>query len=263
MKPLLSICIPTFNRARLLDESLATLAAQCTDRPVEICVSNNASMDETTTVLASYPTVHHQTQQSNIGIDRNIMAALGMARGKYVLPIGDDELLIARGIDSILAHLDHNPDVLMLNGWHRSRPHLSAKLQGRIITTPREAFELLWDKMPLGGFVARRDYAASRYSDRYLGTHHAYSGALWDYLLDLDQVHIECMAHPTVEFREVRKSYAAYSHVIHFKEIPRWFDLIPPYYAEVVRPSKRKHKRECLKPLALLRFGATWLRSYA
>jgi glycosyltransferase involved in cell wall biosynthesis len=263
MSPELSICIPTFNRARLLDESLQLLVPQCENRPVEICISNNASTDETSTVLASYPDIRSQTQPSNVGIDRNTLAALRMARGRYVLPIGDDELIGTRGIESILTALRTQPDMLVLNGWHRSRPHLPEALHDRTITHLHRAFELLWDKMPLGSFITRREYAEPRYADRYLDTHHAYSGAAWDYLLDLDRVGIHCMAHPVIEFRQVRKSYAAYADIIHFKDIPRWFDLIPPYYSEVVAPSRRKYERRCRTLRALLHFGAIRLRRYA
>jgi len=144
----LSICIPTYNRARLLAESLEVLLPQCIDRPVEICISNNASTDETAKMLATYllagnSRIRHQTRGWNIGIDRNILAALRMARGRYVLPIGDDEMIGAHGVDSILAALQNKPDMLMLNGWHRARPHLPASLQGRTITDLREAFQLL------------------------------------------------------------------------------------------------------------------------
>jgi glycosyltransferase involved in cell wall biosynthesis len=242
MIPELSICIPTYNRAAILEESLEILVPQCVDRPVEVCVSNNASTDETAALLASYPRIWSQTLEQNIGIDRNILAALRMARGRYVLPIGDDETLIAHGVDSILAALRKRPDLLMLNGWRRAQPHLPADLQGRCITDLREAFRLLWDKMPLGGFVIDREYAEPEYTDRYLGTHHAYSGAVWDYLLDQPQVRIDCMSHPVIEFRQVAKSWAADADVIRVQQIPKWFDLIPPYYADTVAPSLAKYR---------------------
>ena len=244
----LSICIPTYNRATLLEESLRSLLPQCVGRPVEVCVSNNASTDETAALLIACPDIRHETRERNIGIDRNILAALRMAHGRYVLPIGDDELIVEHGVDSILSALRTRPDMLVLNGWHKARPHLPASLQDRTITDLREAFRLLWDKMPLGGFAIRREYAAPEYTDRYLGTHHAYSGAAWDYLLDQSRVRIECMAHPVVEFREVTKAWEPDTEVIFVKEIPRWFDLIPAYYAEAVAPSRRKYLRTWGKP---------------
>jgi glycosyltransferase involved in cell wall biosynthesis len=248
MKTELSICIPTFNRAKLLEQSLRMLAPQCEGRPVEICVSNNASGDDTAAVLTRYPQVRSITQTLNIGIDRNIVAALRMATGRYVLPIGDDELIAARGVDAVLAGLEAQPHMLMLNGWRRGKPHLPADLQGRSLTDPAEAFALLWDRMPLGGFAIRREYTAGKYTDRYLGTHHAYSGAAWDYLLAESPMRIDCMAHPVVEFREVPKAWAADADAIHSVEIPRWFDLIPASYAGAVALSRRKYLRTWGRP---------------
>jgi glycosyltransferase involved in cell wall biosynthesis len=240
--PVLSICIPTYNRARILEESLRTLLPQCAGGPVEICVSNNASTDDTASLEASYPGLRWQTRAQNVGIDRNILATLRMARGRYVLPIGDDEMLVTSGVDSILAALRTEPDLLMLNGWRKGRSHLPRSLQGRSITDLREAFRLLWDKMPLGSFVIAREYAKPRYSDRYLGTHHAYSGAVWDYLLRRPQVRIDCMSCPVVEFRDVAKSWAADAEVILREEIPKWFELIPSYYRDAVAHARLKYQ---------------------
>jgi hypothetical protein len=264
----LSICIPTYNRATLLAESLEVLLPQCIDRPVEICISNNASTDETAKMLATYllagnSRIRHQTRGWNIGIDRNILAALRMARGRYVLPIGDDEMIGAHGVDSILAALQNKPDMLMLNGWHRARPHLPASLQGRTITDLREAFQLLWDKMPLGGFVIGREYAEPEYSDRYLGTHHAYSGAVWDYLLDQPRARVDCMSHPVIEFRKVAKAWAAQADTIRSKEIPLWFGLIPAFYAGAVEPSFQEYKQTWGRTRSIPNWFAGLFRSHA
>lgn len=260
MNPELSLCIPTYNRAKLLAGSLRTLVPQCTNRSVEICISSNASTDETAVVLARYPPalypgVRSVTQAFDIGIDRNILAALRIARGRYVLPIGDDEWIAERGVDAILAALRPNPHMLMLNGWRRGKPHLPADLQGRSLTDLGEAFGLLWDKMPLGGFAIRGEYAAAKFTDRYLGTHHAYSGAAWDYLLaeylrNESPLRIDCMTHPVVEFREVPKAWAADAAAIHGREIPRWFDLIPAAYGPALETSRRKYLRTWGRPLA-------------
>ena len=259
----LSICIPTYNRAKILEESLRLLLPQCVDRPVEVCISNNASTDGTAALLESYPAVFRETRERNIGIDRNILAALRMARGRYVLPIGDDETIGAHGVDSILSALRSKPDLLMLNGWHRAKAHLPPRLQGKTITDLREAFQSLWDKMPLGGFVIPRAYAEPEYTDRYLGTHHAYSGAVWDYLLDQESIRIECMAHPVVEFREVPKTWSADAEAILQEEIPRWFGLIPAYYADAVSPSLRKYKETWGRPAIRSHWFTDWFRSHA
>lgn len=228
----LSICIPTRNRAHLLDVSLKTLLPQCSGRPVEVCVSDNASTDGTAALLAGSPAVRFETREQDVGIDRNIIAALRMARGRYVLPIGDDETFHADGIDCILSALRDAPDMLMLKGRCK-----------KPVTDLREAFRLFWDQMPLGGFAIHREYADPVFTDRYLGTYHAYSGAAWDYLLAQPAVRIDCTPRPVVRFSDVPKSWSADSARIISEEIPRWFDLIPAYYADAVFVSFLKYKR--------------------
>jgi glycosyltransferase involved in cell wall biosynthesis len=264
----LSLCIPTCNRAALLARALDAALREACGQPVEICVSNNASGDATEQLLDSlsavHPSLRYENRIQNIGIDRNILAALRMARGRYVLPIGDDERLAPGAVASILAELNAGPGLLILNGRYFSNgvpsaPRLPANLAGRTITGLSEAFALLWDQMPLGGFVAPRGYAESAFADRYLGTHHAYSGAIWDYLLDHfvpDQVTAVCTAEPLIEFHRVDKSWAPDAASIFFRQIPRWFDLLPNYYGGPAVTARREFQRRCASIRQLFRFRA-------
>ncbi len=265
----LSICIPTRNRAELLARSLDIALRQSSGLPVEICVSNNNSSDGTAAVLvaqaAIHPCLRYENRVQNIGIDRNILAALRMARGTYVLPIGDDERLAPGAVSAILEVLRSRPDLLILNGRYFvdgcfSDARLERNLRGRTLRRLNDAFVLLWDKMPLGGFVAPRGYAGPALADRYLGTHHAYSGAAWDFLLsrlrDIGQVAIVCMAEPLVEFHRVEKSWASDSGAIYFEQIPRWFDLLPKYYTTAAAIGRREFQGRCGRAVQLIHFRA-------
>lgn len=242
---ILSICIPTYNRAAILDRSLSRLVPQCENRPVEICVSNNASTDDTAAVLDRYPTVRAIHQSSNTGIDRNTVAALEMGSGLYLAPFGDDEHLSTVGIGLIVAALRSSPDMLLFNGRRAGVEHLPRRLQGRSFTGHREAFAALWDKMPLGSFAVRREAYERARASRYLGTFHAYSGAAWDYLGSLARFRIDCMSSPVVDFQDVPKSWSRDRDVIHEECIPRWFDLLPAAFGDAAERSR-------------LRYLATW-----
>lgn len=229
---ILSICIPTFNRAEILRRNLALLLPQCAGKPVEVCVSNNASTDGTAEILASFQGIRVQIQESNIGIDRNILAALRMGEGKFVLPIGDDETFLPHSVDAILEALRPEPDMLILNGCFCG-----------IITDLTDAFRRLWDQMPLGGFAIRREYAAAGFTDRYLGTHHAYSGAAWDFLLTISSPRIACTPRAVILFNDVAKAWEPDRRRILTEEIPRWFDLIPAYYKPAVETSRARYQQ--------------------
>jgi hypothetical protein len=110
VKPLLAICVPTFNRAsslRNLLHSLDAVKARFGDE-VEICISNNGSTDDTRVVLEAFASVHSisvQHQASNIGGTLNIIAVAGQMRANWGIWCGDDDEIDAEVIGRILAYL--------------------------------------------------------------------------------------------------------------------------------------------------------------
>ena len=98
ISPILSICIPTFNRARCLDNLLKNLQQIVSEHgsSIEICISNNHSTDGTAEVIKRWHSslaLRVTTQTKNIGSTRNFIAVSGMAMGKWIMLIGDDDEL--------------------------------------------------------------------------------------------------------------------------------------------------------------------------
>ena len=95
-QPLLSICIPTYNRAELLKNTLAYLA-ETLDPSYEITVSNNASTDNTLEVLEDFKgkwnNLRYVTQSKLLTATQNFGAALCLATGKYSYSFCDDDRL--------------------------------------------------------------------------------------------------------------------------------------------------------------------------
>lgn len=89
-QPLLTIAIPTYNRASILDNSLSQLTSnpEFDKAKIEILVSDNASEDDTAAVVAKYPTVRYHRNDCNMG-QANFTIALRLARGKYVRLLND------------------------------------------------------------------------------------------------------------------------------------------------------------------------------
>jgi abequosyltransferase len=109
-KPLLTIAIPTYNRARYLKENLAVLFDQLVAEPrVELIVSDNASPDETPEVVRNLVErglqVRYLRNETNVGADANFLQCFELARGKYVWLVGDDDIILPGGIARTLALL--------------------------------------------------------------------------------------------------------------------------------------------------------------
>lgn len=98
--PLLSICIPTYNRKKYLKESLDSIINQewFNEEEIEIVISDNASIDNTTEFVKEYQNkyknIKYFRNDENIGADRNIIKVLQLWNGKYVWWISDDDIML-------------------------------------------------------------------------------------------------------------------------------------------------------------------------
>ncbi|WP_081851090.1 glycosyltransferase family 2 protein [Bradyrhizobium sp. URHD0069] len=90
--PLITIAIPTFNRAALLRGCIQSALSQ-TYANIEILVSNNASTDNTEEVLREFNDKRLRVlrQETNIGLLPNWNACVAAARGEYVVLLSDDD----------------------------------------------------------------------------------------------------------------------------------------------------------------------------
>lgn len=130
--PLLSICIPTCNRAALLDVCLASVLPQvAAHSPVVECVlSDNASSDATQEILANYKNqftfLRISRNTSNIGIIGNITkVASELATGEFAWLIGDDDVLTVGSVDRLIKRLQQSPiiDLVAFNIGYDDASH--------------------------------------------------------------------------------------------------------------------------------------------
>lgn len=95
----LSICVPTFNRAHLLEIALQALVGQVAEQlgRVELLIGDNASTDGTLAIVASmqqHAPIRIIRQTTNLGAFGNILnLVVEHAKGEYVLVLGDDDLI--------------------------------------------------------------------------------------------------------------------------------------------------------------------------
>ena len=109
---LLSIAIPTWNRASYLKQSLDQLRAELQGvEPglVEVLVSDNCSPDDTGAVVAGARAeglpVRYVRNETNLGWGHNFFQCFDLARAKYVLLLGDDDLLVDGALGLLLGRL--------------------------------------------------------------------------------------------------------------------------------------------------------------
>lgn len=173
--PLLSICIPTFQRAGQLAPTLArvaqAIAAAGWESRVEICLSDNASTDDTPAVIAAFAPsgvrVKRLRQSENVGFSRNLAAVARMAEGDYLLFQGDDDALAMNIFETLDRALAERPAIALfptladqpLDGinWEARKAERWLNDGGEVVRV-LGLFHLTF----LGNFVVRRaDYLAN------------------------------------------------------------------------------------------------------
>jgi glycosyltransferase involved in cell wall biosynthesis len=116
MTPTLSICIHTFNRGDLLDDTLGRLEdLERFEIPFEVVVSDNLSSDHTAEVIEkrrrAMPYLRHCLQGRAAPIYPAMINALRNARGRYVVYLADDDSLIPEALWDYVARMEREPDL--------------------------------------------------------------------------------------------------------------------------------------------------------
>ncbi len=111
-KPLLSICIPTYNRAEYLEKCLESIVKQeAFDGRVEIIISDNCSTDSTKQLCelyqSKYNNIHYYRNAENIQ-DRNFPLVLQRANGVLRKLTNDTIIYKPNAIGYILETIESN-----------------------------------------------------------------------------------------------------------------------------------------------------------
>ena len=173
-QPLLSICIPTWNRAKFLGLSLESFLEQlrCVDQQeIELFISDNCSDDETPMVVKEYAQkglpITYNRNEENIGAARNFVKCIQWASGKYIWLLGDDDILedgallylldAIRNNDYGLIHIHEYKDITEdLNVYANPETFLN---------------QISYWITFMSGSIFRKDVVTKIDSSKYVGTH--------------------------------------------------------------------------------------------
>lgn len=170
MKPTISICIPTYNRAKYLKECLDSIVSQFNKniyRQIEIIISDNNSRDQTRNIVKNYQkkykNIRYFRNQKNIGAAKNAIKALNYVNGNYIWFFSDDDLHKKGSLSTILSIISkHKPDAMLCNLDLYSKnaknlldPNLLRIKQDVYLTSKKELFSFLETKffLPLDWYI--------------------------------------------------------------------------------------------------------------
>lgn len=112
MKDLVTIAIPTYNRARFITEAIRSAQAQ-TYRNIEILVVDNCSTDNTRLIVESIKDkrLKYCRNPKNIGMKNNWNKCVQLAKGQFILILGDDDILYPDFVDETIKIYKNYPNL--------------------------------------------------------------------------------------------------------------------------------------------------------
>lgn len=106
-----SVLIVNYNTAYLLDEMWTALQRARADLKIEVIVVDNASRDDSVTVLQrDFQDAKLVFNETNVGFGRANNQALRLASGRYVLLLNTDAFMAPDTLVKTVEHMDAHPD---------------------------------------------------------------------------------------------------------------------------------------------------------
>jgi len=110
---LVSVCIPTYNSARHLRESLDSIVNQ-TYPNKEIIVSDNASTDGSEEIIKEYVEkykIKYYRNEKNIGGEANFTRCIELAQGEYIAVFHSDDIYKPEMVEKQVQAFQNNPSI--------------------------------------------------------------------------------------------------------------------------------------------------------
>ncbi|GHU64593.1 hypothetical protein FACS189447_01730 [Spirochaetia bacterium] len=187
LMPLLSICIPTYNRDYLIKECLNQLCPVAIKYNVNIVISDNASPDNTEQVVKEfvkkYSNIAYYKQSENIGPDSNYEFILQHANTKYRWLFGDSAIVTESNLIHILEKLNKNDYDLFILGADSSAKNVRTKgVKQKLYTNHNEFFSDLGHHITwISCLIYNERVIAKANFKKYRNTNFIHTGIILEY----------------------------------------------------------------------------------
>jgi len=184
-RPLISICIPAYNRARHLPDLLNSIVAQdFKDFEVVICEDLSPEREIIGETVRSYRDAHpgmigYYENEKNLGYDGNIRNLVEKARGEFCFFMGNDDIMCPGALAAVADVIRRHPDVGLVvksYGWFDNTPDkvnqaIRYFADERRFAAGRESIVLCYRRSGvISGYIVRRDPAYAVATEKYDGT---------------------------------------------------------------------------------------------
>jgi len=114
--PKVTVCLPTYNKARYLPGAIKSVLAQ-EFRDYELLIVDDASTDGTGKAVQSFQDsrIRYVRNLENLGLVENWNHCLELARGEYTIIFHDDDVMLPKLLRREVEVLESNPEVVLVH----------------------------------------------------------------------------------------------------------------------------------------------------
>lgn len=190
MNYLISICIPTYNRANELDECLNSIFSQIDSNELKnnivVEVFDDCSSDNTTSIVNNYKNnysnILFHTNKENIGMDKNFQKMFYESKARFIFTLGDDDVLLPGALEYIYTFIRNHEkaSIIYMNTksfyGNYSYNNLSSErlaLNEDLINISKDTLLQtlgIWITLLSGVIINRDNLIQKKYSEKYVGS---------------------------------------------------------------------------------------------
>lgn len=195
-KPILSICIATYNRADFIGETLDSIIPQL-DEDVELLIVDGASTDGTEALVQEYAAkcarLRYVRLPNKGGVDQDYNRSVELASGEFCWLFTDDDILRLGAVAAVKSAVKQGHDLIIVNAELRDLNLTTIVQHQRIVMKHDRVYHagsldpILKDAAYclsfIGSVVIRRSLWMSRNRTPYFGTEFIHMGVIFQDLL--------------------------------------------------------------------------------
>jgi abequosyltransferase len=183
-KPLLSICLPTYNRDYMLDLLLYYLSPLTLKYNIPIYISDNNSPDDTEKIVFKYmktnPNIFYYKQIENIGADKNFEYLLLNSNSKYKWLLSDSTILKEEELVRFLNSIKNTDYDFIITGSENR----TDKYPSKFYANPSELLEDLgWHMTYLSCLIYNERVFDKCTFSRYYNSRFLQTGVIFEYII--------------------------------------------------------------------------------
>ena len=182
-RPLLAICIPTYNRQEILQECLIDTIAKVEKYNFPIIVTDNASTDQTKEIVQKftkdYPYLIYHCQTENLEADRNFESCLKLSPASYSWLLGDSFRIVEEELDTLVSILKQKQHCAIINnslGRVKDIPCTTYTDPDRIL------YDIGWHMTMMCSLILSHDLIHNTNFQRYYDTNFIQDGIIFEYI---------------------------------------------------------------------------------